>query len=82
MMTGCKFDKQTTYAEVKGSVLGLEEEVTVGGGMLVDVDSQCDVFMFFCSNVVPQANHASGLNEEARTIALRALGSRSVRADF
>jgi hypothetical protein len=39
MMMGCKFDKQTMYVEVKGSVLSLEEKVTVGSGMLIDVDS-------------------------------------------
>jgi len=78
---GCKFDKQTTYTAVRGSVLGLEEGVTDGGGMLADVDSQYNVFMF-TSKVVLQANHASGLSEEARMVTLRMFGSRSVRADF
>ncbi len=51
MMTGCRFDKQTTYA-FKGRVIDFEEEVTGDNEALADVDSHNDVVTFL-GEVVP-----------------------------
>lgn len=74
-MTGCKFDKQTTYA-----AFDFEEEVTGDDETLVEVGSQHDVR--FTSEGVQQANDAGCLKEEASAVALTADVMASVGADF
>jgi hypothetical protein len=79
-VTGCKFDKQTTYAGASGGVLDFEEEVTGGGEKLVDVSSQYDIRHL--SEVIQEANDAGCLKEEARAVGLLLDGSIFVGAHF